>query len=90
MAPNAAWNSKLRLESKDFVDFISYRLPILDVSILSFSMKLKVLWSTDTKFSVFKDLNPFQSVKVQDAGSTLRVSFALSKWPHFHRAVTLW
>ena len=24
--------------------------------------------------------------KVQEAGSILKVSFALSKWPHFHRA----
>ena len=37
-------------------------------------------------FSVFKDLYPFQSVsKVKGAGSNLRVSFALSKWPYFHR-----
>ena len=46
----------------------------------------KALWPTDLKFSAFKDLNFFSIVlKVQETGSILRVSFALSKWPHFHR-----
>ena len=44
------------------------------------------LWLTDPKFSAIKDLNPFKKLwKVQDARSSLRVEFALSKWPHFHR-----
>ena len=46
----------------------------------------EALWPTDLKFSAFKDLNFFSIVlKVQEAGSILRVGFALSKWPHFHR-----
>ena len=45
------------------------------------------LWPTDPKFSALKDLNPFKTVsKVQEASSILRVVFALSKWPHLHRA----
>ena len=47
------------------------------------SGNFEALWPTDPKFSVFKDLSPFQSVsKVQGAGSTLRMGFALSKWLH--------
>ena len=35
---------------------------------------------TDPKFSALKDLNPFSTVsKVQEAGSILKVGFALSK-----------
>jgi len=42
------------------------------------------LWPTDPIFTVFKDLNPFKRYfKYQEAGSILRVIFALSKWPHF-------
>ena len=45
------------------------------------------LWPTDSKFSALEDLNPFKTVsKVQEATSILRVVFALSKWPHLHRA----
>ena len=41
----------------------------------------------DTKFSVLKDLNPFSTVsKVEEAGSSLKAGFALSMWPHLHRA----
>ena len=43
--------------------------------------------TTDPKFLVLEDLNPFQTVsKVQEASSILRVDFALPKWPHLHRA----
>ena len=45
------------------------------------------LQPTDPKFSARKDLNPFTTVlKVQGASSILRVSFALSKYPHFNSA----
>ena len=45
------------------------------------------LWPTDPKFLALKDLNPFKTVsKVQKTSSILRVGFALSKWPHLHRA----
>ena len=45
------------------------------------------LWPTDSKFLALKDLNPFKTVsKVQKTSSILRVGFALSKWPHLHRA----
>ena len=48
------------------------------------------LWPTDPKFSALKDLNPFKKLwKLQDASSSLRTVFALSKWPHFHRAYLL-
>ena len=47
----------------------------------------EALWPIDLKFSAFKDLFPFSIVsKVQEAGSILKVVFALSKWPHLHRA----
>ena len=50
----------------------------------------KALWPTDLKFSAFKDLFPFSIVsKAQEAGSILRVNFALSKWHHLHRAFSL-
>ena len=46
----------------------------------------KALWPTNPKFSALKNLNPFSTMfKVQEAGSILKVGFALSKWPHFHR-----
>ena len=42
---------------------------------------------TDPKFSALKDLNPLKKkIKNQEASSILRVLFALSKWPHLHRA----
>ena len=45
------------------------------------------LWPTDPKFSALKDLILFSTVsKVQEASSILKVGFAFSKWPHFHRA----
>ena len=45
------------------------------------------LWPTVPKFLALKDLNPFKTLsKVQKTGSILRVGFALSKWPHLHRA----
>ena len=44
------------------------------------------LWPTDFKFSAIKDLNLLKKyTKNQEASSILRVDFALSKWPHFHR-----
>jgi len=49
--------------------------------------KFAALWPTDPKFSVLKDLNLFIIVsKVQETRNILRVGFALSKWPHLHRA----
>ena len=43
----------------------------------------EILWPTDPKFSVFKDLNFFSTVpKVQEATRILGMGFALSKWPH--------
>ena len=45
------------------------------------------LWPKDPKFSAFKNLNPFKILsKVQEANIILRVTFALLKWPHLHRA----
>ena len=45
------------------------------------------LWPTDSKFSALKDLNLFEIVSiVQEASRILRVVFALSKWPHLHKA----
>ena len=44
------------------------------------------LWPTDSKFSAIKDLNFLKRyTKNQEAGSILKVDFALSKWPHLHR-----
>ena len=41
------------------------------------------LWPKDPKFFALKDLNPLESVsKVNEASSSLRVGFALSKLPH--------
>ena len=43
-------------------------------------------WPTDLKFSALKDLSLFSTEsKAQEASSILKVGFALSKWPHFHR-----
>ena len=45
------------------------------------------LWPTDPKFLALNNLNPFQTVsEVQKTSSILRMGFALSKWPHLHRA----
>ena len=45
------------------------------------------LWPTDPKFLALKDLNLLiKHTKNQEASSILRVVFALSKWPHLHRA----
>ena len=47
----------------------------------------EALWSKDLKSSAFIDLFPFSIIlKVQEAGSILRVGFALLKLPHLHRA----
>ena len=47
------------------------------------------LWSTDPKFSAFKDLNLLKKhTKNQDASSILKVVFALSKSPHLHRELS--
>ena len=47
------------------------------------------LWPTDFKFSAIKDLNLLKKyTKNQEASSILRVDFALSKWPHFHRELS--
>ena len=41
----------------------------------------------DPRSLALKDLNLLKKyTNDQDASSTLRVVFALSKWPHFHRA----
>ena len=43
------------------------------------------LWPTDLIILAKKDLNLLQSVvKFQLAGSILRLTFALSQWPHLH------
>ena len=42
------------------------------------------LWPTEFVFAVFKDLKLLKTKK-KESGSILRVSFALSKWPHLHR-----
>ena len=48
------------------------------------------LWPTDSKFSALKDLILFSTVsKDQKASSILKVGFALSKWPHLHRAYVI-
>ena len=44
------------------------------------------LWPTDQKFLALKDLLFFsQCFEFQGAGSILKVGFAMSKRPHFHR-----
>ena len=48
------------------------------------------LSSTDPKFLALKDLLFFsQHIEFQDAGSILKVVFALSNWPHLHRAYSV-
>ena len=45
------------------------------------------LWPTDSKFLALKNLNPLKTVlKFQEDSSVLKMGFALSKWPHLHRA----
>ena len=45
------------------------------------------LWPTDSKFLALKNLNPLKIVlKFQEPSSVLKMGFALSKWPHLHRA----
>ena len=57
-----------------------FRPPTLIVS------SLEAIWSTDSKFSAFKDLNLLKKhTKNQETSSILSVVFALSKWPHLHR-----
>ena len=47
----------------------------------------EAIWLTDFKFIAMKDLNLLkEDTKNKEAGSILKVFFALSKWPHFHRA----
>ena len=47
----------------------------------------EALWPTDFRLTAIKDLNLLKKrTKNQEAGSILKVSFALSKRPHFHRA----
>ena len=47
----------------------------------------EALWPKDFKFLALKDLNLFKIVfKFQKTSIILRVGFALSKWPHLHRA----
>ena len=47
----------------------------------------EAIWSKDLKFLAIRDLNRLKKyVKYQEASSILRMSFALSKWPHLHKA----
>ena len=47
----------------------------------------EAIWPKDLKISATKDLNRFKKyAKYQEASSILWVGFALSKWPHLHRA----
>ena len=51
------------------------------------------LWPTDPKFWALKDLILLKKyIKNQETSSILKVDFALSMWPHFHRVylVTIW
>ena len=46
----------------------------------------KALWTTDSIFTAFKDLNLLKKyTRNQEACSISRVISALSKWPHLHR-----
>ena len=48
------------------------------------------LWPTEPIFTEFKVLILFSTVsKDQKASSILKVGFALSKWPHLHRAYVI-
>ena len=48
------------------------------------------LWPTEPIFTAFKVLILFSTVsKDQKASSILKVGFALSKWPHLHRAYVI-
>ena len=47
----------------------------------------EAIWPKDLKILAIRDLNLLKKyVKYQKASSILRVGFALSKWPHLHRA----
>ena len=47
---------------------------------------IAALWPTDPKFLALKDLLFFLRFnEFQGADSILKVGFALSNWPHFHR-----
>ena len=47
----------------------------------------EAIWSEDLTFLAMKDLNCLKKyAKYQEASSILKVGFALSKWPHLHRA----
>ena len=76
--PNAlALTSAGMAEAADFF----LRTPTLTAS------NFAALWPTDPKLLALKDLNLFSKCKkFQNGGSILKLSFALSKWPHFHRA----
>ena len=66
-------------EGKNHLNFF-FRPPTLIVS------NFEALKSTDSKFLAFKDLNLLKKhIKNQETSSILRVVFALSKSPHFHR-----
>ena len=72
----AEWFKWCRSRPADFL----LRPPTLTAS------NFKALWPTDPIFTAFKDLNLSKKcTKNQEAGSILRVIFALSKWPHLHR-----
>ena len=48
------------------------------------------LWPTDFKFSATKDLNLLKKhTKNHEDSNNFRIDFALSKWPHLHRAYLL-
>ena len=47
----------------------------------------EAIWPKDLKISAIKDLNRLKKyVKYQEVSSILKMGFALSKWPHLHRA----
>ena len=47
----------------------------------------EAIWSKDIKFSAINDLNRLKKyAKYQEASSIFKVCFALSKWPHLHKA----
>ena len=56
-----------------------FRTPTLTASNFAF------LRPTDPKFLALKDLLFLQCIEFQGAGSILKVGFAMSKRPHFHR-----
>ena len=51
------------------------------------TVNFEAIWQKDLKFLEIKDLNCLKKyAKYQEASSILWVGFALSKWPHLHRA----